>query len=231
MARKKSKFTESAEDLNLVPIMNLVLVLIPAVLFQTQLVKIGMVNVSAPKIGPSKPQKDQETPDTKPLGLTVALSKDKGFLLKATGGDLFDLLGVTKVGDEPSVQIPLTTDKYLKQSESGTDEEVDIKTYDYPTLYNHLSKLKDVYKDEKLLTLTADPDLEFKHLIRTMDVVRYRFKKSLPLKNMKDISGAEQMGEAGYEVDVATKTNDKGESVEVKSKVILWDQVTFAIAQ
>ena len=230
MARRKSKFTESAEDLNLVPIMNLVLVLIPAVLFQTQLVKIGMVNVSAPKIGPSQPQKDQETPDTKPLGLTVALSKEKGFLLKATGGDLFDLLGISKVGDEPSVQIPLTTDKYLEQSQDG-DQEVDVKTYDYPTLYSHLNKLKTLYKDEKLLTLTADPDLEFKHLIRTMDVVRYRFKKSLPLKNMKDFSSAEQMGEAGYEVDVTTKTNDKGESVEVKSKVVLWDQVTFAIAQ
>ena len=230
MPRRKSKFTESAEDLNLIPIMNLVLVLIPAVLFQTQLVKIGMVNVSAPKIGPSAPQKNPDTPETKPLGLTVALSKEKGFLLKATGGDLFDLLGITKVGDEPSVQIPLITDKYLEQSKDG-DKEVDVKTYNYPQLYSYLNTLKELYKDEKLLTLTADPDLEFKHLIRTMDVARYRFKKGLPLKTIKDLSDAEQMGEAGYEVDVTTKTNDKGESVEVKSKVVLWDQVTFAIAQ
>ena len=229
MARRKSKFTESAEDLNLVPIMNLVLVLIPAVLFQTQLVKIGMVNVSAPKIGPSSPQKQEENPE-KPLGLTVALSKEKGFLLKATGADLFDLLNIPKAGDEPSVQIPLVQDKYLEQSQDG-DKEVDVKTYNYPKLYNYLSQLKDQYANEKLLTLTADPDLEFKHLIRTMDVVRYRFKKSLKLEKIKDLSDAEQMGEEGYELIVSTKTNDKGEAVEVKSKETLWDQVTFAIAQ
>ncbi len=34
MARKKSKFVEEVEDLNLVPIMNLVLCLIPLVLFK-----------------------------------------------------------------------------------------------------------------------------------------------------------------------------------------------------
>ena len=34
MARKKSKFVEEVEDINLIPIMNLVLCLIPLVLFK-----------------------------------------------------------------------------------------------------------------------------------------------------------------------------------------------------
>ena len=74
MARRKNKFVETADELNLVPIMNLVLCLIPVVLFGTQLVKIGITNISAPKLGQSKPNPNPD--EEKPLGLTVAIAKD-----------------------------------------------------------------------------------------------------------------------------------------------------------
>lgn len=218
MARKKSKFVEQVEDINLVPIMNLVLCLIPLVLFKTQLVKIGMVNVSAPKVGPASSQKQEEDKDTKPLGLTVALSKD-GFLLKATGADLSAYFGE---GDATGVKIPMKAEQY--SNKNGDVEKV--TTYDYIELYKKLLKLRESYEDDKLLTLTAEPELEFKYLIRTMDVVRYQFADGVKMDSIADLSEAanqskyKKVEEEGDEGSQATSTYKP-----------LWDQVTFAIVQ
>lgn len=218
MARKKSKFVEQVEDINLVPIMNLVLCLIPLVLFKTQLVKIGMVNVSAPKVGPASSQKQEEDKDTKPLGLTVALSKD-GFLLKATGADLSAYFNE---GDATGVKIPMKAEQY--SNKNGDVEKV--TTYDYIELYKKLLKLRESYEDDKLLTLTAEPELEFKYLIRTMDVVRYQFADGVKMDSIADLSEAanqskyKKVEEEGDEGGQATSTYQP-----------LWDQVTFAIVQ
>lgn len=219
MARKKSKFVEQVEDINLVPIMNLVLCLIPLVLFKTQLVKIGMVNVSAPKVGPSSSKPQEEDKDKKPLGLTVALSKE-GFLLKATGADLSTIF--EGEGDATGVKIPMKTEDY-----SNKDGDVEkVTTYDYIKLYEKLLRLREMYEDDKLLTLTAEPELEFKYLIRTMDVVRYQFAEGVKMDSITDLSEAanksqyKKVEEEGDESGAATSTYKP-----------LWDQVTFAIVQ
>jgi len=219
MARKKSKFVETVEDINLIPIMNLVLCLIPLVLFKTQLVKIGMVNVSAPKVGPSSAKPQEEDKDKKPLGLTVALSKE-GFLLKATGADLSTLLGK---GDASGVKIPMKSETYA--TKSGDEEKV--STYDYIDLYKNLLQLRNMYEDDKLLTLTAEPELEFKYLIRTMDIVRYQFQDSVKMDSIKDLS--EAANNSKYK-----KIEEEGEGEEAAATSTykpLWDQVTFAIVQ
>jgi hypothetical protein len=222
MARK-SKYTESVEDINLVPIMNLVLCLIPLVLFKTQLVKIGMINVSAPSFGPSS-SKPKEEKDEKPLGLTVALSKD-GYLLSATGANLFELLNVPQEGEVSGVKIPKKQDSFSDK----TGNESNKVDYDYITLYRHLAKLKDLYKDEKLLTLVADPDLEFKYMIRTMDVVRFRFAAPESFASIKDMSTAADKYK--YKKVTVETVNDQGETVSSEAYEGLWDQVTFGNAK
>lgn len=221
MARK-SKYKETVEDINLIPIMNLVLCLIPAVLFKTQLVKIGMINVSAPSFGPSssKPKDDKEE---KPLGLTVALSKE-GFLLKATGANLFEVLGLTADGEASGVKIPKKKDVFA--SNKGGD--VDVIEYDYVMLYDYLSRIKDTYKDEKLLTLVADPDLEFKYMLRAMDVVRFRFEatKFSSIKDMSEAAASFKYKKVKEEV-----TGDDGKTKTVEAYEPLWDQVTFGAVQ
>jgi biopolymer transport protein ExbD len=222
MARKKSKFVEEVEDLNLVPIMNLVLCLIPLVLFKTQLVKIGMVNVSAPSIGPSQ---SKPTPDTdkKPLGLTVTLEKD-GFALSAKGGNLFELLGMAQEGDQTEVKIKKVIQKYVDKQGQDTPK----MDFDYLTLYKHLSALRDKYPNDpedkdtppEVLTLTAPPDMAFKHFIRVMDIVRFRFESSGVFKDIKDIS------EAAEKFKYKKIKVDGGESYEP-----MWDQVTFGPAK
>jgi hypothetical protein len=221
MARK-SKYKEVVEDINLIPIMNLVLCLIPLVLFKTQLVKIGMINVSAPSFGPSaaKPKDDK---DEKPLGLTVALSKE-GFLLKATGANLFEVLGLTADGEASGVKIPKKKETF---SSKGGDA-VDQIDYDYVGLYDYLSRIKDSYKEEKLLTLVAEPDLEFKYLIRTMDVVRFRFEAP-KFGSIAELS--EAADKFKYKKTKEEVTGEDGKPKTVEAYEPLWDQVTFGAVQ
>ena len=219
MARKKSKFVEQVEDINLIPIMNLVLCLIPLVLFKTQLVKIGMINVSAPKVGPSSSKPQEEDKDKKPLGLTVALSKE-GFLLKATGADLSTIF--EGEGDATGVKIPLKTEDY-----SNKDGDVEkVTTYDYIKLYEKLLRLREMYEDDKLLTLTAEPELEFKFLIRTMDIVRYQFEDGVKMDSISDLS--EAANNSKYK---KVEEEGEGEGASTSTYKPLWDQVTFAIVQ
>jgi len=221
MARK-SKYVEVAEELNLIPIMNLVLCLIPCVLFKTQLVKIGMINVSAPSFGPasSKPKDDKEE---KPLGLTVALSKE-GFLLKATGANLFEVLGLTPDGEASGVKIAKKKDTFL----SKDGDAVELVDYDFVALYDYLSRIKDAYKEEKLLTLVGEPDLEFKYLIRTMDVVRFRFE-SPKFSSIKELSQAS--AQFKYKKTKEEVTGEDGKTKTVEAYEPLWDQVTFGAVQ
>ena len=181
MARKKSKFVEEVEDLNLIPIMNLVLCLIPAVLFKTQLVKIGMIDVNAPQIAPPS-NKPPEPDKEKPLGLTLVIDK-KGFLLSAKGADL-SVPNVLGEGTKDGVRINLTSDKdyNLKDFKVGTTPKG--TTYDYVSLYNKLKVLRAKFpdKDEKppeVLTLSAENTIEFKYVIRVMDIARYEFAKDV----------------------------------------------------
>lgn len=79
--RRRTRTQEAPTDLNLVPIMNLVVCLIPMVLLGVSVTKVGVVEVEAPAFCCNAP-----TPSPS-LGLVVAVADD-GFRLKAAGGDL-----------------------------------------------------------------------------------------------------------------------------------------------
>ena len=64
--------------------------------------------------------------------------------------------------------------------------------------------------------MTADPTLEFKHVIRTMDSIRFRLIDD-NVKDIKDLSD---------KTDTAKFRAGKETMYEP-----LWDQVTFAIAE
>jgi biopolymer transport protein ExbD len=169
MARKpssKKKFDGEIEDLNLVPIMNLVVCLIPIVLLGATLVKIGVINVNAPKfgMGQSAPSDDEK----KPLNLTVAVGED-GFRITASGADINAALGLatadpTAVADNPAA----AAGPFLPKK---GDE------YDYVELYNKLVAIKDKFPEESIINLTADARIQFKIMIQVMDVLRIRLEQ------------------------------------------------------
>ncbi len=162
MARKKRP-SEKLEDLNLVPIMNLVVCLIPIVLFGMSLVKIGVINVNAPKfgMGQAAPSDDEK----KPLNLTIAIAEE-GFRLTAGGADINQVLGLQPAaaadpaaadGQPAGVVIPKKKEKY-----------------DFPDLYLKLVKIKDAFPDESIVNLTADAKIPVKYVVAVMDSMRFR---------------------------------------------------------
>jgi hypothetical protein len=145
--------------------MNLVVCLIPIVLFGMSLVKIGVINVNAPKfgMGQAAPSDDEK----KPLNLTVAVAEN-GFRLTAGGADINQVLGVAvaqptdpaaAAGAPAGVVIPKKKDKY-----------------DFVKLYLDLVKIKDAFPDETIINLTADAKIPVKYVVGVIDSMRFRLE-------------------------------------------------------
>ncbi|MCB9542226.1 MAG: biopolymer transporter ExbD [bacterium] len=184
-SKKKMKVDEKIEDLNLVPIMNLVVCLIPMVLVGMSLVKIGVINVNAPRfgMGQAEPSDDED----KPLGLTIAIAED-GFRLTATGADINAELGETPTAPaaadappQPGVFIP----------KSG-------EVYNYSELYNKLVKIKEGHPDETIVNMTADAKIPFKYVIAVMDTMRFELEQK-SYSDAKDFTAASIMMDRGQQ--------------------------------
>jgi biopolymer transport protein ExbD len=202
MARKKKKgISTDIEDLNLVPIMNLVVCLIPMVLLGMSLVKVGVVNVNAPKFGQGAAT--PEDSDKKPLNLTVAVGAD-GFRLQATA-DLNAALGTVPAAPAPDAAAadPTAAPPVLIPKKG--------EEYDYVELYNKMKILKDKFPDESIVNLTAEAKIPFKHLIFVMDSLRVQ----LAADSYNDL-------DAFKNADLKYENNQP---------VLLWPDVVFAVAQ
>lgn len=182
MARKKKmKVDEKIQDLDLVPIMNLVVCLIPMVLVGMSLVKIGVINVNAPRfgMGQAEPSDDED----KPLGLTIAIAED-GFRLTATGADINAELG----------EIPTAPAAADAPPQPGVFIAKSGEVYNYSELYNKLVKIKEGHPDETIVNLTADAKIEFKYVIAVMDTMRFELEQ-------KSYSDAKEFTAAGIMMD------------------------------
>lgn len=133
----------SENGLNLAPILNLVMILIPLLLISIEFEQLGVINVSSP--GFVKPITEVAPP---PLNLTVAITHT-GFQIAARGETLDPVARKDAVGDpEPS-------------------------RYDFATLYERILAIKQANPDETTLSLSADEDIPYEMVITTMDSVRY----------------------------------------------------------
>ncbi len=188
MAKKKRADDDDANELNLVPIMNLVVCLIPIILFGTVMVKVGVVNVNAPRFGPM----DGIAVEGPPLNLTLGIGDD-GFRLKATGVDISRLLDEEGLGFDAGF-IP----------KKGA-------AYDYPGLYNALMAIKVAHPDESLMSLAADPEIQFNVIVKTMDSVRYQLTDEVYADNT-------------LYAQAAVRREDG-------KRALLWPDVTFTMAQ
>ena len=141
---------ERLEDLNLIPIMNLIVILIPALLLTAAFVQIAVINVSAPQIGSGvaqAPPKDK----TKQLNLTIAVT-DKGFTLAGVGA----VLGGGDKGQADGPTIPKKGDG----------------TYDYDGLTKKLAQIKDSFPDETKVIINAEPAIQYDVIVKVMDASR-----------------------------------------------------------
>jgi hypothetical protein len=183
MGRSKKKgIDDNIEDLNLVPIMNLVVCLIPMVLLGTALVKVGVINVNAPNFGMGKSSEEKED-DKKPLNLTLLMG-EKGLMIKAS----IPLSAIIKPTDgvevsESGITIREKEPFKLVDVEVGKNEYIKKPFYhsNYPVLYSLLAQIKDGVKDQypkdTVIKLGIDANIPVKHIIEAMDSIRFRLEK------------------------------------------------------
>lgn len=64
----KPRLEEEVSPINIMPLMNIIMLLIPFLIMSTEFIKLGVINVTAPKIGSSSSSqpKDQKKPDKPP---------------------------------------------------------------------------------------------------------------------------------------------------------------------
>jgi biopolymer transport protein ExbD len=192
MARKKFEMAAD-QELNLAPIMNLVMILIPLLLISVEFEQMGVINVSAPKLSVGPVTDDPTPPEEQPLNLTIAIS-NSGFGIAATGAKLAPLSGCPEqspmtVCVKPGKDVPAMLgevkslrDKFdatgnrelLVQSDSKLNEVV--QAYDFRRLYNELVKIKKNFPAETVVNVGADPDIPFEIVVATMDTVRFKLK-------------------------------------------------------
>lgn len=167
MARRASKTPGASTEgeLNLVPIMNLVVCLIPIVLLGASLVKVGVINVNTPRFGPLPTPCDGGC--EAPLNLSVTIDPD-GFALRASGADLATLMAEA---DLPPARV---------QPDATTPDRVLITraadALDLAALYSALAAIKKAHPTETMMTVSAAPGTPWREVVATMDIARTRLE-------------------------------------------------------
>jgi biopolymer transport protein ExbD len=150
--RRRIRDEEHAGELNIVPYLDVVVNLVMFMLLSmTGLIALGVVNVSAPKIGGEPPAAAAAENQPKLL-LTVAIAKT-GFYVAGAGGVL-GAEATTQDATRPPT-IPLKDGKY-----------------DFVALGEQMKKIKEQFPNETAVILSADPEVLYDVLVQTMDACR-----------------------------------------------------------
>jgi biopolymer transport protein ExbD len=186
MARRPKDEEFQQEDLNLAPMMNLVIILIPLLLMSVVFLEVGVINITAPTLSVGAPTEEPPQRDEEPLNLSITLSAE-GFRISAQGQIMPPVSGCsgnTSIClDKTSVDVTakfeearrLLAQGATNQGEAALEEAV--SAYNWRVLYNELARIKKAHPKETVVTLAADQDIPFAVLVRTMDVARFQLTK------------------------------------------------------
>lgn len=217
MARGDRGGQEEEAELNLVPFMNMVVVIIPMLLLSVVFLKAGVINITSPKLSVGPPSEKKPEKKKKPLNLTVAVG-DKGFRIGATGAILPPQGSCSKPGPtlclaDDSIDVEAKIEEARKAYEKGGREatrqgnkilQKAMQAYDWMGLYNKLMEIKKKYPDETVVKVSADPDIPYAFVVRVMDVVRYKLPEE-SYDNRKQFWSAEPKTQVKGDKKVAKK--------------------------
>ena len=152
----RRKFTDVEVEIDLKPVMNLIVILIPFLLLTAAFVEVTVINVTAPQIG-TAPKPEPPDPSKKPpLNLTITMT-DKGYSLAGQGLSLGAAEGEAEAG---APAVPKTVN------------EENVRVFDFEGLTKKLEEVKDAFPDEAKVKISADPDVVYRDIVGTMDAAR-----------------------------------------------------------
>jgi biopolymer transport protein ExbD len=176
MARFRNNEELEVEEANVLPVMNIMFLLIPALLLAMEVASLAAIAVSPPKFAAApSDKKEEEKKDEKPLKFKVFILDD-GF--RVTTASQQEGAEAGKEQDSSGPSIPLA-----KPSADAKDYE----RYDYAALEAKAKELKEIAKHETVVTISAENDIPMAVLISTMDAVRGTECKLLMLKEDEEI--------------------------------------------
>jgi biopolymer transport protein ExbD len=200
---RRSRAEHQQYELNLAPIMNIVMILIPLLLITASFVVVATLNVNSPRnaqsVTPEEQQEEQEVPVPRVLvsitenGFIVNdMRQSPAFAESGLGTPLSHCAGAQ--GTQPGMMaMPITI---CNPATRATDQSISLlDRLDYRGLYNRLVEIKTYSAwnaqwndDNQILNIMADREIPFEVVVRTMDIARY------------------YLGEDGYENDEEFRT-------------------------
>ena len=161
--RKRSKHveldpSEMMGELNIVPFLDIVVNLIMFLLATTEAVLLmAQIESDLPKISRGRSKNDNSV--ATPLNLNVVVT-DKGVMVSGSGGKLAQ--GCEAIESGPNLTVP---------SKGGK--------YDWAALTTCVAKVKSKFEDETSVTVSADPQVQYEHVVAAMDAIRNQGQRDL----------------------------------------------------
>lgn len=160
MARRKKKMEEAEVEANLIPVMNVMFLLIPALLLAMEVARFAAISVSPPKYAAASDNKEEKKEEEKPLNLKVFIMNE-GYRVSASNQQMGADAGASADSSRPT--IPL--------AKAGAPMD-DYERYDYLALEAKAKELKTLFRNETVVTISAENDIPMQALTRTMDALR-----------------------------------------------------------
>lgn len=161
--------SEIVGELNIIPFLDIVVNLIMFLLATSEYVLlISQIQSDLPQIARGRGKSDQAEVTT-PLNLNVTVT-DGGVLVSGSGGKLAP--GCTSI--DPTGARSVTVAK------KGS-------AYDWSALGECATKIKSQFEDEDTVTVSADPQIQYEHLVAAMDAVRGTAEQALFPKVMVSV--------------------------------------------
>jgi len=144
--------SEMVGELNIIPFLDIVVNLIMFLLATTEAVLlIAQIESDLPKINRGRSKNNENV--TTPLNLNVTVA-EAGVLVSGSGGKLAQGCESIETGTR-AVTVP----------NKGKD-------YDWDGLTKCVARVKKQFEDEDTVTVSADPQVQYEHVVAAMDAVR-----------------------------------------------------------
>ena len=149
------------EDANVLPVMNIMFLLIPALLLAMEVASMASINVSPPKFcAQGCASQDEPPPTEKPLNLKVFIRND-GFLVSSAEQQVGAEAGRGRDSSAPTLPVA--------RPDAAAN---DYSRYDYAGLEAMVAEFSERYPGETRVTISAENDIPAQVLISTMDALR-----------------------------------------------------------
>jgi len=157
---KRKKLKEGDVEANLIPVLNVMFLLIPALLLAMEVARLAAVHVTPPKFAATASEKKEKDDKEKPLELKVYILED-GYRVSAQGQQQGAEAGKSADSSKPTIP--------LKKPGTALD---DFERYDYAALEAEAKRYKGLFPHETVVTLSAENSIPMQVLVQTMDALR-----------------------------------------------------------